>query len=98
MKNLIYLCALFYSCTPHLLMSDHEMKGLIDSGTAVPYLENAYVIRHIEDGCDYYWDWNRNKFRWEGIDFCEDSPMDRRERLKYFTLTITPMPIRSMDE
>jgi len=93
---LIILC--LSSCAPHLLMSDHEMKGLIDSGTAVPYLENAYVIRHIEDGCDYYWDWNRNKFRWEGIDFCEDSPVHRRERLKYFTLTITPMPIRSMDE
>ena len=64
-------------CMPYLVVSDQEMRALIDRGEAVSWcVPNTYLVK--DSICEYYFDWNRTKNRWEGIDFCETTKTRNR--------------------
>jgi hypothetical protein len=64
-------------CRPYLMVTDWEMQKMVKSGEAVPWcIPQTYLV--TDSICEYYFDWNRKRYQWEGINFCE--PTKTRNR------------------
>lgn len=85
--RLIILAFLTASCAYKPVLSDEQMKRLIDEQVAHPYdptVPNVFVIYDLTTGCEIYYDWSRLKFRWEGFPICPDEKKEKVNRTAAF--------------